>query len=84
MIYIIFEEKEVGCSCSPMTYDLLQSVLYKGGKPKDLELLRREFYNELEDMNPNAYVKRRNFGSFSQWLIREKGFKEAEYKSISL
>ncbi|MFA5398448.1 MAG: hypothetical protein WC346_20715 [Methanogenium sp.] len=83
MLYAIFEDHEGGCSCSPIEYKELQTILSKKGKAQDLDELRREYYNERNEINPNAYVKIRNFGTFSEWLIREKRFKEEEYKSIS-
>jgi hypothetical protein len=83
MLYVIFEDREGGCSCSPIDYKELQIILSKKGKVQDLDELRREYYNKKNEINPNAYVKIRNFGTFSEWLIREKKFKEEEYKSIS-
>jgi hypothetical protein len=83
MLYVIFEDREGGCNCSHIDYKELQTILSKRGKVQDLNDLRREYYGEKNEINPNAYAKIRNFGTFSEWLIREKGFKEEEYKSIS-
>ena len=84
MLYVIFEEREVGCSCSLVSVNELRTILVKNGKPLDLFSLRIEYGEKINEINVNAYVKRRKLGSFSEWLVREKGFKEIEYKSISL
>jgi len=81
MIYLLFEERTAGCSCSPIEYRELKYVLFKK-EVEDLMLLKEEYQRCLEEIEFNAYRKRQKFGNFVEWLIREKGFKEENYQSL--
>jgi len=83
MLYVFLEEREAGCSCSPIEYKELYTILSKGGKIQDLTKLRVEYWEELNKINHNAYKKRNDFGNLCDWLIREKGFKKEEHKELT-
>lgn len=71
MIYIMVEERSVGCSCSPVEYNEVQKVFT--GPKVDLTRLREEYWKVIEGLSRK---ERQKIGDFSDWLVKEKDFKQ--------
>ena len=67
------EERSAGCSCSPTAYNEIQKVFT--GLKVDLTQLREEYWKVIEGL-PRR--ERRKIGEFSDWLVKEKDFKQVD------
>lgn len=70
MIYIITEERSAGCSCSPIDYNEINTILE--GPEVDLVALRSEYFEDYAKLTRREQKKA---GEFTDWLVSQKGFK---------